>query len=387
MIETKTIGTELDKPPSRDKNIHVSSEKKPNSAENRKKSGEEMIAAPLVHPDESFWLVTLAVQCYYGDYWVLSFMLIEPLIIHLLCRAICTPGDPNRACNNIIPVDLRNEFSAPPEVIESIKGGKPVEATETARPNSEWIRFFRSSLAPDSMDHLDSKAQRLLCVLAQGRDYLPKASNTALAMILYSVVITGLVLSRYGWFKAAKCVAITGAHINIMHILRDHSISGLTHHGAHNVGEFDKVEFVNRNLIISAPFVLANLFVDWPILQMWASFSAIKCIALANHTLTHYTRLDTKGKGPGGGLLWDYVLSVHEFLAMCKIITSKQYHAQHHFHNEMSYPAILMPINEYLNAKALIPFLTRTMDEKGLMLVEGVANTMCLICLYGAMCR
>lgn len=378
-LMTKTnAGTDLDNR-SLDKNDDVHSEKKRLI---EKKTGEYMMAAPLVHSDEVFWLIALAYQCYCGDYWVLSFILIEPLVVHILCRIISKPNDPDNACNNIIPVDLRVDFSASSEVIGSITGGKLVETTERARPNSEWIRFFRTSLAPDSMDRHDLKAQRLLCVLAQGGEYLPKASNTTLFMFLYSFAIFGLVLPRFGWFKAAKLISIAGAHINIMHILRDHSISGLTHHGAHNVGEFDKAEFIMSNVKTSLPFVIGSLLLDWPLLHVAASIQSIKCLAYVNHTLTHYTRVDIKGKGPGNGMLWELVLSGSEVLAMCKIITSKQYHAQHHFHNEMSYPAILMPFNEFLNAKSLTPFLTRTMDGNGLMKIERVANLMFFIFMY-----
>ena len=70
------------------------------------------------------------------------------------------------------------------------------------------------------------------------------------------------------------------------------------------------------------------------------------------------------------------MLDCQELLAACKVITSKQYHAAHHFHNEMSYPAILMPVNEYLNAKSLTPFLTRTMDGKRLAQVEKLLTAM-----------
>ena len=330
-------------------------------------------------------MIALAYQCYCGDFWVLGFVAVEPLVLHLLCRTISTPGDPDKACNNIIPVDLRKDFAASPELIDSVTEGKPVAGDESTRPNSEWVRFFRTSLAPDSMDHLDAKAQRLLCVLAQGGEYLPKASNTTLAMVFYSVGIAGVVLSQYGWFKAAKCVALCGTHINIMHILRDHSVSGLTHHGAHNVGEFDKVEFIMTNVKTSLPFVVAIFFVDWTIVHCFAVVQCVKCLAYVNHTLTHYTRLDIKGKGPGRGTLWELVLSGQEALSTCKIITSKQYHAQHHFHNEMAYPAILMPFNEYLNAKSLTPFLTRTMDGKGLAKIDKVMNFMLFACLFGAM--
>jgi len=351
-----------------------------------KKSGEYMMASPLIHSDEIFWMIVLAYQCYCGDYWVLSFILIEPLIIHLLCRTNSSPGDPKNACNNIIPVDLRVDFAAPTDLIDSINGAELKDtSTESARPNSEWIRFFRTSLAPDSMDKFDLKEQRLICVLAQGGEYLPKASNTTLGMIFYTVFIAGLVLPRFGWFKVAKILAIAGSHINIMHILRDHSISGLTHHGAHNVGEFDKVEFIMSNIKVTVFFVLASLLLDWTVLHVMACLHCIKCLAYTNHTLTHYTRLDIKGKGPGGGMVWEFVLSASEALAKCKIITSKQYHAQHHFHNEMSYPAILMPFNEFLNAKSLTPFLTRTMDGKGLARTEKVANVMVFLFLYGVL--
>jgi hypothetical protein len=349
-----------------------------------KKSGEYMMTSPIVHPDELFWFIALAYQVYAGDYWILIFILIEPLVIHLLCRYISKPGDLIHACNNIIPVDLRKDYSASPELINALTGGDMVKMNENDRPNSDWVRFFRTSLAPDSMDRHDSKTQRLLCMLAQGGEYLPKASNTTLFMILYSIAIASLTLPRHGWFKAFKLLAITGSHINIMHILRDHSISGLTHHGAHNVGEFDKVEFIMNNVKTSLPFVIASLFIDFSAIHIIACVQSIKCLAYVNHTLTHYTRLDIKNKGPGNGMVWEMVLNGADFLAMCKIITSKQYHAQHHFHNEMSYPAILMPFNEFLNAKSLTPFLTRTMDGKGLMKIENVANLMVFFFMYCA---
>lgn len=344
--------------------------------------------APIVHVDESFWVLVVLYLCYCGDYWALCFMLVEPLLMNLMCRTASKPGDSEKACNNIIPVDLRKEWSTPPDVLASITGGEggaALEKAETARPNSEWVRYFSTSLAPDSMDKFNKKDQRLICVLSQGGEYLPKASNMTLAMTLYSVAIACLTLRRYGWLKAAKFSAIVGAHINILHILRDHSVSGLTHHGAHNVGEFDKAEFIRNTFRTSLPWVAASCVVDWPIVHIMAALFSVKCIAFANHTLTHYTRLDVKAKGPLGGLVWRLVLDAQEALAACKLVTSKQYHAKHHFHNEMSYPAILMPVNEYLNAKSLTPFLTRTMDGKRLARVEKLSTVAFLIFLYYAM--
>jgi hypothetical protein len=353
-----------------------------------KKSGEYMMAAPVVHVDESFWLLALAWMCYRWDFWAVGFMALEPLLVHVLCRAVSTPGDKEHACNNIIPVDLRKEFSTPPEVLESIAGGKFVEADEAARPNSDWVRCFQTSLAPDSMDHLDRKQQRLLYVLSQGGSYLPKASNLTLAMCLYSVAIGALTLGRLGsWQRVARYVAIVGTHINLLHILRDHSVSGLTHHGAHNVGEFDKAEFIKDTFRCSAPWVAASCLPvvgGWPVVQMMAALFSVKCLAFVNHTLTHYTRIDIKGKGPLRGRVWGWVLDCQELLAACKVITSKQYHAAHHFHNEMSYPAILMPVNEYLNAKSLTPFLTRTMDGKRLAQVEKLLTAVFIVYLYSA---
>jgi hypothetical protein len=355
------------------------------AAKQKKRSGEYMMDAPPVHPDEAFWLCVLAYQVYCGDYWLLAFVAVEPLIVHLLCRMISTPGDTVHTCNNIIPVDLRKAFNTPTEVIETIKGGEMFTETAADRPNSEWVRYFATSLMPDSLDHLGKDTKRLLCVLSQGGEYLPKASNATLAAVIYSVCVGCLTLSRFGWFGAGKALAISSAHINLMHILRDHSVSGLTHHGAHNVGELDKVEFIKKSLQTSIPLVLASFVVDWPLVHMVAAFNSVTLLSYTNHTLTHYNRLDIKGKGPGNGLLWKLVLDGQDALAKCKLITSKAYHAKHHFHNEMAYPAILMPINEFLNSKSLTPFLTRTMDEKGLKRVEMVINVFFVTMLYGAL--
>ena len=90
----------------------------------RKKSGEEMMEAPIVHVDESFWVLVVLYLCYCGDYWALCFMLVEPLLMNLMCRTASKPGDSEKACNNIIPVDLRKEWSTPPDVLASITGGE-----------------------------------------------------------------------------------------------------------------------------------------------------------------------------------------------------------------------------------------------------------------------
>jgi len=355
----------------------------------KKKSGEVMMAASPFHIDESFWYFVVALLAYRGDFWAVGFMLAEPLLTHLLCKKIAKPGDATNACNNMIPVDLRKEFSTPPEVLETIKGGNMVEAVETDRPNSKWVGVFSTSLAPDSMDHLDKSQQRLVYVLSQGGGYLPKASNPALVMICYSMSIAGLTLTRYDWHTAAKFIVITNTHINLMHILRDHSVSGLTHHGAHNVGEFDKVEFIKGMMKTSLPVVVASAFLDGGsrlggAVQMFAGILSLKCCAFANHTLTHYNRNDIKGKGGVAGKLWHLALDAQELLGRAKIVTSKQYHAAHHFHNEMAYPAILITVNEYLNAKSLSVFLTMTMDGKDLCRIEKILNGFFIIMLYAA---
>merc|ERR1712146_800822 len=189
------------------------------------------------------------------------------------------------------------------------------------------------------------------------------------------------------WQRAARFVAIVSMHVNLEHILRDHSISGLTHHGAYNVGEFDKAEYVKICFWTSSISLLAcylPLVGSWALVQVNAGVQCVKCLAYVNHTLTHYTRIDVKGKGPLAGRVWGWVLDIQEFLAACKLITSKQYHAAHHFHNEMSYPAILFPLNEYLNAKSLSPFLTKTVDGKNFARVMVVLRVAFTVYLYFA---
>ena len=51
-------------------------------------------------------------------------------------------------------------------------------------------------------------------------------------------------------------------------------------------------------------------------------------LANANHTLTHYVRLDIEGED----LTWKLVLDVQKALAPCNIITSKEYHAIHRYY-------------------------------------------------------
>jgi len=336
-----------------------------------KLTGEQMNTCRPFHPDEAFWYGMLALLCYNGDFWVLGLVLLEPLLIHLIIKKVSTPGDSKNTCNNLIPVDLRRDFNTPAEVTDCIKGGKMVEQTEADRPNSDWVRFFHTSLAPDSMEVYDKKTQRLLCVLSQGGEYLPKASNAALAMIIYTAMATGYVLCRnFSLLGAAKAAMLIGAHGNLIHILRDHSISGLTHHGAYNVGEFDKLEFIKVNLKATAASLVASTIFDWTFLHVFAAMQCLKALALANHTITHYSRLDIRGKG----LLWKIVFEAQGMAAACKLLASREYHALHHFHNEMAYPAICICFNEYLNAKSLRPLLTRTMDEKAFAKVEKILN-------------
>lgn len=342
-----------------------------NSARKAPKStGEQMMTCRPFHNDEAFYFGMLAVLCYYGDFWVLAWILLQPLIVNLIIKKVSRPGDSKNTCNNLIPVDLRKDYSTPAEVIECIKGGKMVQETEADRPNSDWVRFFHTSLAPDTMEMYDKKTQRLLCVLSQGGEYLPKASNATLAVIIWSVLATGWELSHLGLFDALKLVMIIGAHGNLIHILRDHSISGLTHHGAHNVGEFDKLEFVKHGFKSTVPLVAASTFFGWHTLHLLAAVKCLKALGHANHTLTHYSRLDIRGKG----LLWKIVFEAQGVAAACKLLASREYHALHHFHNEMAYPAILITFNEYLNANSLRPLLTRTMDGKQLARIDKIAN-------------
>ena len=65
-----------------------------------------------------------------------------------------------------------------PQVIESILTGKMVtKETEADRPDSNYVRFFNSSLAPSSMDAFTTKEKRLIAVLAQVRRCSPEAQH------------------------------------------------------------------------------------------------------------------------------------------------------------------------------------------------------------------
>ena len=89
------------------------------SLEKPKLTGEEMIACSPLHIDEAFWFPFVAYQCYHGEWWTLAFLVLEPLITYTMCKKLSTPGDPTNAANNLIPVDLRPDYSASPEVIEA----------------------------------------------------------------------------------------------------------------------------------------------------------------------------------------------------------------------------------------------------------------------------
>ena len=218
---------------------------------------------------------------------------------------------------------------------------------------------------------------------------MDKASATTLAMCAWSAAITALSMYKLGMYNFLKLVAIEGVHFNMLHILRDHSISGLTHHGAHNVGEFDKFEFCKANFLQSVPWTILMVLgvavpsFDYHIFNVLGAFIAIKCIAYVNHTMTHYTWFDIKNKGPGIKSIY----YAQKALATFKIITSREYHAKHHFHNEMSYPAILITLNEYCTAKSLYPFLTRKMTERNLKRIEAAAWILYLGTMVGSMSR
>merc|ERR1712086_650067 len=241
-------------------------------------------------------------------------------------------------------------------------GGKSAALlTPDDRPNSEWVGYFSSSLAPETMDQFDKKFQRVLAIFAQGGEYLPKGSDLSLAMIIYSFSLGCWGLSLLGPYRALKYAAIAGSHINMAHIFRDHGVSGYTHHTAHNVGEFDKLEFIahafkKTMLAVVLHFTLRPFLPESiaPVLDVLVIAAPLQAMAQANHTLCHYS----------------------------KILCSREYHAKHHFHNEMAYPAILIVFNEYLNSKALVPFLTRRMAVRPFKMIEAGST----LCMFAYLC-
>ena len=357
----------------------------------KRKTGEEMNACQPFHVDEIFWMCALVYLCCCGDFWVLGWVLGEPLAIYIVVKACSTPGDLDKTCNNMVPTDTRMEgYQAPQSVIDTITSGKSAALlTPDDRPNSEWVGYFSSSLAPETMDQFDKKFQRVLAIFAQGGEYLPKGSDLSLAMIIYSFSLGCWGLSLLGPYRALKYAAIAGSHINMAHIFRDHSVSGYTHHTAHNVGEFDKLEFIahafkKTMLAVVLHFTLRPFLPESiaPVLDVLVIAAPLQAMAQANHTLCHYSKRDIKGKNDLAGALWKLVLGAHEALGTCKILCSREYHAKHHFHNEMAYPAILIVFNEYLNSKALVPFLTRRMAVKPFKMIEAGST----LCMFAYLC-
>ena len=94
----------------------------------KRKTGEEMNACPPFHVDEIFWMCALVYLCCCGDFWVLGWVLGEPLVIYIVVKACSTPGDLEKTCNNMVPTDTRMEgYSAPQSVIDTITSGKSME--------------------------------------------------------------------------------------------------------------------------------------------------------------------------------------------------------------------------------------------------------------------
>merc|ERR1711948_96273 len=60
----------------------------------------------------------------------------------------------------------------------------------------------------------------------------------------------------------------------------------------------------------------------------------------------------TKSKGPSGRRR-EMLFRAQHFCANIKLVCSTGYHKQHHFSTEMSNPAILAPVNEFLTSMAL----------------------------------
>jgi len=331
------------------------------------KTGEEMIAQPMFHIDESFWYAVLAYMVYHGDYAVLAFCIIKPALTYILCSVLSTPGK-DHCRDNMVEIDLRAEYKTPDDLMNAIKGAEFTAKAED-RPNSEWVGYFDSSLRPAKMDHLTKEQMRIFGIKAQGKEYLPKASNTTLAMAVYSIVCIIFCFREFSLWDATKLIMMYGTMGNLSHILRDHSVSGLAHHAGHNVGEFDKWEFISSQL---KKTIIANTlatFFDHTIFKLAAVLWSISNLQYLNHTLTHYNYMDIKGKGMG----WKLLMDLQRLLASTKIVCSKQYHALHHYHSEMSYPAAFIVFNEYLNSHSLRPFLTRTMTGKTLNFIEWTA--------------
>lgn len=363
--------------------------KKPKQAKESKmkyKTGDEMMSQPFFHIDESFWMCVLAYMCYQGDYLVLAYAVFQPALTYTLCSLVSYPGAED-ARDNIVPIDLRTEYKTPDDLMRVIKGGESEEFTAKAedRPNAGWVGYFASHLRPSKMDHLNKDQMRIFGIKSQGETYLSKGSNICLAMCIYSIVSVIWALRDFGLYDIAKIVMVFASTGNLAHILRDHSISGLAHHTSFNVGEFDKWEYIKAAFIKTSLGHLLGLFLGH--ISFFKGFNvatSLNSLAYVNHTLTHYNQMDIKGKGPAGGQLWQAVMNLQRFLASCKLICSKQYHSLHHFHNEMSCPAILIVFNEYLNSNALRPFLKRKMSGKALNFVEkvGVRWPLVLALLY-----
>lgn len=51
------------------------------SSHRRNKSCKSLIESPIIHQDEILWILIVIYMCYRRDFWVLGFMLLEPMIV------------------------------------------------------------------------------------------------------------------------------------------------------------------------------------------------------------------------------------------------------------------------------------------------------------------
>lgn len=352
-----------------------------------------------ITPDEFTWTGIVVLDAIWNKHiYVLLYFFTMPIALYHVLAKVSIPGDEQRPGNNIIMADLRKETQASKDVKEVIANPIEYEKLDQSgklkqlldgRGEHAWVRTFKTQLAPDSFaDTLTKEEQwRNVGLLAQGEFYCGKADFFTPVMAFVSVILLAIGCIPWGVTKSLRVAAVTIVMVNQEHILRDHSISGFTHHMAHNVGEFDKREFreyhLKRTKTISALFFFTHAlkfaienYINAPgmvivmrfIAQMFnmAFFvNTLLQLGFVNHTVCHTNvnavqaamkrlgennnkRIDTLRLKAWVALFW-----AQQALANMKLVCSVEYHKKHHFHVEMSCPGILAPLNEFLTSMAL----------------------------------
>lgn len=391
----------------------------------------KMYSYALITPDELTWTGFVVLDAIWNKeiYVVLYFIIMPTALYHVLAKR-SIPGDEQWPGNNIIMADLRTQTQAAKDVKEVIANPVEYEKLDQSgelkklldgRGDHAWVRTFKTRLAPESFVKILTKEEqwRNVGLLAQGEFYCGKADIFTPVMALVWVILLAIACIPIGFTKSLRVAAIINVFINQEHILRDHSISGFTHHMAHNVGEFDKGEFradAMKNtkshgalfLFTQALRFATETYINVPgmvivmrfiakLFNMTLFMHTVANLAFVNHTVCHTNvnqlkaskRFDENNKKPDDTLrvkAWLALFWAQQALAKAKLVCSVEYHKKHHFLTEFSNPAILSPMNEFLTSMALHNLKDSKLEPSELMriskMLQCTAAFVALLVMY-----